>query len=215
MNRFRSSSDAVKAALQLGGDPARLRPFYEGWADDYDHDVAEEAYVGPHVTVEMLSAVGVDPDPDLQLLDAGCGTGLVGRRLHGLGFRNVDGFDLSAGMVEVAARSGAYRHLKSDVDLNHPLLGYPPRSYDVVLCCGVLGHVPPRSLAHLIRPGKPGGRLLVSTRTAYCQEQGYEQASEELVARGLLTLLLRIEDAPYTSDSRAHYWAYRINEIAE
>jgi 2-polyprenyl-3-methyl-5-hydroxy-6-metoxy-1,4-benzoquinol methylase len=163
----------------------------------------------------MLTEVGVFPDPALQLLDAGCGTGLVGRQLHARGFRDVDGFDLSAPMVEMAARSGAYRRLESDVDVNRPLLAFPARSYDVILCCGVFGHVPPRSLSHLIRPGKPGGRLLVSTRTTYCQEHGFPQVSAEFVAQGLLTLLLRIDDAPYTRDARAHYWAYRIGEAVE
>src|SRR5688572_26997882 len=140
MHRFQSSSDAIKAALRLDGDPVGMRRFYEAWAGDYDRDVVAEDYVAPRLLVEMLAEVGVRPDPALQLLDAGCGTGLVGRRLHARGFRNVDGFDLSAPMVGMASRSGAYRQLKSDVDLNHPLLAYPPGSYDVILCCGVFGH---------------------------------------------------------------------------
>ncbi len=38
-----------------------------------------------------------------QILDAGCGTGLVGVELERLGFRSIDGFGLSEAVAEKAA----------------------------------------------------------------------------------------------------------------
>jgi len=210
-----SPSDVIRTALQLDGDPATLQRFYEAWAGNYDLDVAAEAYIAPQNLVDMLPAVGIScPDPALQLLDAGCGTGLVGGLLHARGFRNIDGFDLSTPMAEKAARLGVYRCLQGDIDMNCPLMTYPPQSYDIILCCGVFthGHVPPHSLVHLIRLARPGGLLLISTRTSYCEESSYPQVSAEFVARGLLTLLHQVNDAPYTRDDRAHYWAYRVDK---
>lgn len=211
-------SDIIRTALQLNGDPATLQQFYESWAGNYDLDVAAEAYTAPRILVDMLPEAGVTSfDSALRFLDAGCGTGLVGRLLYERGFRNIDGFDLSIPMVEKAAHLGIYRHLQGDIDMNHPLLTYSPQSYDVILCCGVFthGHVLPRSLVHLVRLGKQGGRLLISTRTTYCEEFGFLQVSAELVAQGLLTLLHQVNDAPYTQDGRAHYWAYRIDKSIE
>jgi predicted TPR repeat methyltransferase len=215
MNSPQSPSDVIRKALQLNGDSADLQRFYQAWAGNYDQDVAAEAYIAPQILVDLLPAAGACRlDPDLQFLDAGCGTGLVGQLLHDRGFRNIDGFDLSCPMVEKAAQLGVYRHLHGDIDMNHPLQTYTPQSYDVILCCGVFthGHVPPHSLVHLIRLAKLGGLLLISTRTTYCQESDYLQVSAEFVAQGLLTLLHQVNNAPYTRDSRAHYWVYRVEK---
>ena len=39
---------------------------------------------------------------DVSSLDLGCGTGLAGEQLHKLGYKNVDGLDLSQELLEVA-----------------------------------------------------------------------------------------------------------------
>ena len=211
----RLAAELIRTALELSGDPAELQRFYETWAENYDRDIAAEGYIAPRVLVEMLPLVGMSrPDPTLEILDAGCGTGIVGRLLHERGFCNIDGFDLSKPMVEQAEALGVYRRLQGDIDMNQPLLTYAPQSYDVILCCGVFthGHVPPESLVHLIRLGKPGGRLLLSTRTTYCDETDYPGIIAKFVTQGLLTQLHQLADAPYTQKDRAHYWAYCINQ---
>jgi predicted TPR repeat methyltransferase len=43
--------------------------------------------------------VGEENVPAAHVLDMGCGTGLVGKYLNELGFRNIEGIDASAGMI--------------------------------------------------------------------------------------------------------------------
>ena len=50
-------------------------------------------------------------DKDAQILDMGCGTGLVGVELHKLGYRNIDGLDLSQKCLGVAEGKGVYTNL--------------------------------------------------------------------------------------------------------
>jgi len=65
----------------------------------------------------VLRAAGVDGE----ILDAGCGTGLVGVALAERGARSIDGVDLSPGMIAKAKETGVYRRL-APADLSRPLL---------------------------------------------------------------------------------------------
>ena len=54
-----------------------LMEVYDGWADRYDRELLEDwGYTSPQKAVQLLlDAMG---SPELTVLDAGCGTGLVG-----------------------------------------------------------------------------------------------------------------------------------------
>src|SRR3954462_2181023 len=94
-------------------DEAKL---YEIWASTYDDDVfGESGFTGSMRIAELLATFL--PDPDSAVIDLGCGTGAVGRRLAQLGVTTVDGVDLSPEMLAVAARTGVYRSL-TVADLN-------------------------------------------------------------------------------------------------
>ena len=51
---------------------------------------------------------------DSVILDVPCGTGLTGLQLHSVGFKNIDGVDLSDDMIKQAKQKGIYRHLFKD-----------------------------------------------------------------------------------------------------
>jgi len=205
----------IEEALRLEADPERVRRFYEDWAAFYDEDVAREGYVAPAISVELLER-GLDarggPRDVVTVLDAGCGTGLVGALLHARGLRRIDGFDLSPEMADVARERGVYREVRAGVDLSRPLEGYAEGDYDAAVSCGVFtsGHVPPDALAHLARVVRAGGCFAVSTRTAYCEETAFEATSERLEADGVLALETVLRTRPYTEDAKAHYWLYRV-----
>lgn len=80
---------------------------------------------------------------DTPLLDAGCGTGLVGGELVQRGFSALDGVDLSHGMLNIARSKGIYRQLEI-ADITRPL-PFDPGSYGAVVCVGTFtaGHVGP------------------------------------------------------------------------
>lgn len=206
-------TESMADAMSLDGDTEKLAGFYARWAETYDEDVATHGYGLPEMMADTVVTAAPDIDPrSAVVMDAGCGTGLVGIALAAKGFVMIDGVDLSPEMVEVAGTRGVYRRLEGGVDLTEPAPAHLAGRYDVVTVGGVftVGHVPPDSLVPMSRFSKPGGILVVSTRRAYQEESDYESVSESLVDSGRFDLLAHISDAPYTMDSTGDYWAYRI-----
>ena len=160
-----------------------------------------------------VAGLAIDPAPPAAtILDVGCGTGLIGQRLHRAGYRAIDGIDLSPAMVERAARRGCYRRLAGGIDITAPLPDDLIGRHDIVIAGGVftVGHVPPSTLAAVATMSRPGGLLLVTTRRRYLDETDYQGVSDRLEAEGALRLLAVARDAPYTLDSTGHYWAYAV-----
>jgi len=204
-----SNNEAIEAALNLNGEPERVKEFYEDWAKNYNIDTDDADYIGPSIAARLLSQhLSVK---NSRTLDAGCGTGLVGIELQELGYINVDGFDLSDSMVELAAATGAYRQVLGSIDMMRATESYPAASYDAVLSVGVftLGHVPPEALNVLLRLTKAGGLLLISTRTHYYDQTNFQQVVDELTTSQHAELIQLIKDAPYNNDGDGHYWVFR------
>ena len=61
---------------------------YKEWAASYEDDLDYFGYVAPRLGAALLADFVPKPDrAALKLLDAGCGTGLVGRELQALGLQ--------------------------------------------------------------------------------------------------------------------------------
>ena len=119
---------------EKNSDEVRLT--YRDWADAYDSELLDEfGYQAPNAAVEALHKRL--PSLDSVILDMGCGTGLVGELLHNLGYRHLDGLDLSPEMLEKANARGVYRTL-GEADLTETL--EIERIYDAVICVGVFSH---------------------------------------------------------------------------
>ena len=201
-----SNNEAIDAALHLDGDPLNVKQFYEDWAKNYNLDTTGSDYTGPAISAKLLSQYL--PTKDCKLLDAGCGTGLVGMELQALGYDNIDGFDLSDSMTDQAIATGAYRQVQGGIDMMRATESYLEASYDAILSVGVftLGHVPPEALIELLQLASPGGLLLISTRTHYYDQTNFQLVMDDLVDSGQLELLQVIRDAPYNYDGDGHYW---------
>ena len=204
-----SNNQHIDAALQLDGDPGKVSAFYEDWAERYNIDVDSADYSAPGIAAKLLKQYL--PDSDSKILDAGCGTGLVGIELQALGFSNIDGFDLSNSMAQRAIATGKYQQVQAGVDMMRAMESYPDAGYDSVLSIGVftLGHVPPQALEILLQLTRPGGLLVISTRTHYYDQSNYRQVVDDLVAGNRIVLLQLIENAPYNEDGDGHYWVFR------
>ncbi len=211
-------TDSMREAMALNGESDKLASYYNKWATKYDDDVGSHGYGLPQMMVATLAeaagrhaSVAWARDPNSIILDAGCGTGLVGVALAEAGYRTIDGVDIAADMVDVARERGVYRNLEGDIDLTCP----PPKmagSADIVTVGGVftLGHVPPETLANVAGLVRAGGLLITSVRRAYLQQTSYHDVSEFLIERGAIEELVHLVDQPYTMDSTADYWAYRV-----
>jgi predicted TPR repeat methyltransferase len=201
-----SNNEAIDAALHLDGDPLNVKQFYEDWAKNYNLDTTSSDYIGPAISAKLLSQYL--PAKDSKLLDAGCGTGLVGIELKALGYDRVDGFDLSDSMAEQAIATGAYQQVLGGIDMMRAAENYADTSYDAILSVGVftLGHVPPEALIVLLQLAGPGGLLLISTRTHYYDQTNFQLVMDDLIDSGQVELLQVIRDAPYNNDGDGHYW---------
>lgn len=209
----------IKGAHDLSGDLDNLTQYYRDWAEGYDSDVEDEGYVGPSFLVDCLFNVARQRDvafdlerPGLDVLDVGCGTGLVGAVLKERGLRAIDGFDLSSEMVDRARDLDVYRELWGEQPLAGTSEAVGGRRWDVTLACGVftLGHVPPTELSEMFKLTAPGGLAVVTTRKSYADETDFVDEVERVQARGEATLVDRVLDGPYIKEEGAHYWAFRV-----
>lgn len=210
-------TESMHGAMSLDGDPAKLQAFYDNWAQDYDDDLSKN-YGMPGMVVDTLEATAAAAGWSIDrgsttVLDAGCGTGAVGRVLHSVGWTNLRGVDLSPKMAAVARSLGIYESVRDGVDLTSPVDAALDGAADVVTLGGVftVGHIPPAAVATIATLVRDGGLLVVSTRTAYLRETDWRPAIDRLAADGLLELLVHTTDAPYTMDSTADYWGWRVH----
>lgn len=214
-----NSFDAIKEAHTLSGDPESIRQYYEEWSKTYNQDVFNETYSGPdYISVYFDLLPKQDGnflnlrEPAIEILDSGCGTGLVGVALRRQGYQNIDGFDLSSSMVEKAKATQAYRTLRGNCDMTQHIAAYNDNSYDAAISCGVftLGHVPPTAIKEMIRVTKPGGLVMVSTRKSYYDSTDFQSVCDRVQAENKVTLVSCIMDGPYIAEEGAHYWAFRV-----
>jgi predicted TPR repeat methyltransferase len=124
------------SALGQGPMPERasqelIARLYEVDADRWDNPAGPYPYRGAQLVADKVLGSG------FEILDAGCGTGLVGVLVRERSRRLV-GVDLSATMLDRAKSKNVYDELHKG-DLISFMLGCP-RSYDVVTCAATLIH---------------------------------------------------------------------------
>lgn len=166
---------------------SELMEVYEGWAANYDHDlIGDWGYLAPQITVALVDKYV--KDRQAVVLDAGCGTGLVGQLLAEKGFRSIDGADYSHGMLEQAAGKKVYADLLP-VDLNKRL-ALPDGAYDLVTCVGTFStaHVAPEALRELVRITRSGGFVCFTVRDSYWEETGFARLVLDLEVTGKVRL---------------------------
>lgn len=129
---------------------AHVSALYDQYAGSFDQDLLGNLdYRGPEVILDGLTRAGISGP--LDILDAGCGTGLAGLAVKKLA-RRLDGIDLSEKMAEQARARGVYDQVKVGDLL--ALSG----SYDLVIAADVLiylGDLAPvmQAARTVLRPG--------------------------------------------------------------
>ncbi|KAJ4294295.1 hypothetical protein N0V90_007985 [Kalmusia sp. IMI 367209] len=146
------------------------RNLYDQWASSYNTDMETYSFTAPRLVAQVLSKYLKVPPESTTIVDAGCGSGLVGVELNKLGFHTIDGLDLSEGMLKVAEKTGAYRNLKV-TDLTKRLEA-DDSTYDALTCCGTFthGHLGPDPLPEMARIVKSGGVLAVTILESFWKE---------------------------------------------
>ncbi len=190
-----------------------LNDAYADWASYYDDNLTNEmGYQGYIVAAEKLMTQVTDLDA--RILDAGCGTGLVGRYLSEKGYRNLEGLDYSPEMLDQASSKAIYRSLLQ-ADLTKKLI-LPDAMYDAAICVGTFthGHVGPEAISELARVVKPGGWLCFTVRDSAWSEQPFQETLDTLEEAGNL-IQIDSEETDYVREdqSRCQLCLCRIPEV--
>lgn len=170
--------------------PDEVARSYDAWAETYEADMARAGYRHPAVCLGLLARHS--PKGAAPILDAGCGTGLLGSWFGLLGYPEVDGLDLSDGMLAVAGRKGCYRKLHK-LALGGPL-PFPDGAYAGIVSAGVFttGHVGAEALGELARICRTDGFFIVTVKQPIWNDGFADCASR-------LGLALIEESDPYVS----------------
>ena len=170
-----------------------LKDLYKNW-NDYENDVINLAgYVGHLVTTDTL--LKYLKNKKSKILDAGCGTGLVGQILNKNNYKNIVGVDFSQEMIDRAHKKNVYQSL-SLCDLTENL-EFKNESFDAVICAGTFtcGHVGPEALNEMVRITKNEGYICFTVR-----EQEWEAAPYEDIIQSLEVSHSWFEVERHTSD---------------
>ena len=89
---------------------AYIESIFDSFATSFDRKRAELRYDGPERVANAFSQIYPVDSSDLDIIDAGCGTGLRGP-LFAPWARRLSGVDLSSGMLEQARKRKVYSDL--------------------------------------------------------------------------------------------------------
>ncbi len=160
-------------------DLVELEHIYKNWAKKYEDDVINLAgYVGHLITSELL--LNYLRNKQAKILDAGCGTGLVGEILNKNNFKNLIGVDFSQEMLNIAKQKNVYQSLEL-VDLTKNL-DYEDSLFDAIVCAGTFtcSHVGPEALIEMVRITKKGGYICFTVRKQEWEASPYKEIIDNL-----------------------------------
>jgi predicted TPR repeat methyltransferase len=135
---------ALHKLAALGEGPAPLRAsdacvarLFDAFACEFDSTLQALGYRGPELVANLVREVVGEPAAALDVLDAGCGTGLCGAWLRPWARRLV-GIDLSSGMLAKARARDQYDELvQTEVSA---YLAAHPAVFDVIVSCDTLNY---------------------------------------------------------------------------
>ena len=188
----------------------KIKFVYEEWAKNYDTD--NDNLLGTVSQPQCVKLVAKELEhKTAEMIDIGCGTGLVGEQLKALGFKNFDGIDISEKMLEFAKTRG-YRKLQlgsltKKLPINDSV-------YDVTFCVGVFthGHVKSDRVSELIRITKPGGLICFTVNEGVFEEYGFKDTIVEYEKKKNWEILFLGKDDYMTKKQvQGYYCLARLN----
>ena len=181
-----------------------LLKYYQNWTNNnkYNKDMVDWNYTAPQETVSVLKKYALNKNS--KILDAGCGTGLVGIELKKYGYSNIDGVDFSQNMLDLVPQ-GIYKKIEK-VDLNKQLK-FKDNTYDIVMCVGTFtyGHVMPKALDELIRITKNKGLICFTINEGIFEEYGFDNKIKELSSNKSLNIK-EFFKSDYITNKKVEAW---------
>ena len=186
--------------------------YYKNWTDksQYNQDMIDWQYTAPKHSVNLFKQYA--SNKGIRILDAGCGSGLVGMELIKEGYTNLKGVDFSQSMLDLVPDE-IYNSIKL-IDLNEPLY-FEDNYFDAIMCVGTFtyGHVKAHTLNEFIRITKNNGLICFTVNEGIYSEYEFDKKIEELSINNLWKII-KLSKSPYIENKGVQAWLClaRINK---
>jgi len=159
-------------------------------------------YEAPQNTASLLNKHAIDKK--INILDAGCGTGLVGKELKKYGYSNLTGVDFSQSMLDLIP-TGIY-HTIDLIDLNEPLK-YEDNTFDAIMCVGTFtyGHVKAHALNEFIRIVNYQGLICFTINEGIYKEYEFDKKIDELTTNNQWEII-ELSKSTYIVNKNIEAW---------
>ncbi|HIE00839.1 MAG TPA: class I SAM-dependent methyltransferase [Thiotrichaceae bacterium] len=144
--------------------PKDVEKEYDSISHSYDAELEAKGYMAPQQAGTIIK--NHLPNTESIILEAGCGTGLLGLELNKQGFSNLTGMDISSNCLKEAESKNVYAKT-----VKHNLLEpfpFPDKTFDGVVCVGVFSRFDEAQIKQIVaefaRVTKAEGRILFSHR---------------------------------------------------
>ncbi len=137
MGKLKNTKD--KISIYKLNTPKEILKYYRNWSanNNYEKDLEGWNYLAPLLSCQLFNSQKINQNS--LILDAGCGTGLVGKILKNKGYNNVEGLDFSSEMLDLIPLDIYKKTYQADLNKK---LQIPDNFYDHALCVGTFtyGH---------------------------------------------------------------------------
>tara|TARA_B100002051_G_scaffold266903_1_gene294637 strand:+ start:195 stop:821 length:627 start_codon:yes stop_codon:yes gene_type:complete len=182
----------------------KVLKYYVKWTKkgEYNKNMVEWNYQAPQNAAKLFNKYA--PNKDINILDAGCGSGLVGVELQKYGYTKITGVDFSNEMLNLIPNK-IYNHLEL-IDLNKKLK-YKESIFDAVICVGTFtyGHVKANALNELIRILKKNGLICFTINEGIYKKYQFDKKIEEL-SNNKLWDIINISKCSYIVNKNIEAW---------
>ena len=182
----------------------KVLDYYDNWTKkkQYNNDMVIWNYEAPQNTASLLNKHAIDKK--INILDAGCGTGLVGKELKKYGYSNLTGVDFSQSMLDLIP-TGIY-HTFDLIDLNEPLK-YEDNTFDAIMCVGTFtyGHVKAHALNEFIRIVNYQGLICFTINEGIYKEYEFDKKINELTTNNQWEII-ELSKSTYIVNKNIEAW---------
>ena len=190
----------------------KVLKYYQNWTkkDQYNKDMIDWQYTAPQNTVNLFKQYV--PENNIKILDAGCGSGLVGIELKKNGYKNIVGADFSQSMIDLIPNN-LYKKIDL-VDLNEPL-PFKDDNFDAILCVGTFtyGHVKAEALDEFIRITKNNGFICFTVNEGIYTKYKFDKKIKKLIENNFFDIIeLSISNYIENKDVKAWICLTKINK---